>query len=87
MSSQLPYEPLLERGIYTLNHIHLFEDETWMKQFKNRSGQTLFCQNMEEYFTFKNNMKLSLNSFSSKFMQYIGLSNIKIYTELNFLST
>lgn len=77
MSSQLPYEPLLERCIYTLNHPHLFEDETWMKQFKNRSGQTLFCQNMEEYFTFKNNMKLSLNSFSSKFMQYIGLSNIK----------
>ena len=77
MYSPLPYDPFLEKGIYTLNHPYLFKDETWMKQFKNSSVQTLFCQNMEEYFTFKNNLKLSLNSFSTKFMQYIGLSNIK----------
>ena len=77
MSSPLPIEPVLFKAIYTLNHPHHCNDKIWMEQFKNRSGQTLFCQNMEEYFTFKNNIKLSLNSFSSKFMQYIGLSNIK----------
>lgn len=77
MYSPLPHEPLLYNGIYTTNHRHLFKDENWMKQFKNRSVQTLVCPNMEEYFSFKNNLKLSLNSFSSKFIQYIGISNIK----------
>ena len=77
MPSPLPIEPILLKAIYILNHPHHCNDKIWMEQFKNRSGQTLFSQNLEEYFSFKNNLKLSLNSFSSKFMQYIGLSNIK----------
>ena len=77
MPSPLPIEPILLKAIYILNHPHHCNDKIWMEQFKNRSGQTLFSQTLEEYFSFKNNLKLSLNSFSSKFMQYIGLSNIK----------
>ena len=77
MYSPLPHDTILYNIFYTMNHRHLFEDENWMKQFKNRSVQALVCPNMEEYFSFKNNLKLSLNSFSSKFMQHIGLSNIK----------
>lgn len=75
MPSLLPIEPILLKAIQIQNHYHKYDEESRREQLKNRIVHTFFFPNLKEYFRFKNSMKLSLNSFSSKFMQGIGLSN------------